>query len=607
MPTDLRELLERTAASPTTVVDPAEVASRSRRRTRQRRGGAALTGVALVALLAVVAWPGVVPGDGLVIEDRAADQPDVPVLDLPEGWVQVQVGAAVFGIPGELEVVEVDADDPLPCPNAGYRAYLATESYPVATHDEAGREYACNLAGNTAPQLFAAPLTAVPAAHLGDDAAWHPLPIGDLAGEWRLESPADTSTGPDDDGEDVADHGFADRTAWYRVPAVDLHLRFVTTEGDVDLVEAILATITPIGTAATGAPDDEPDEPTGTGRRGATGLDLPEGWTQVTIGDATFGVPTDVGTREFELDILELAPTEGPPCHNGLDRVRAYLAPDGYPTGVVQDRDPGGVPHTFGELVGFCRVPLATYTSLLAAPLGTVPVSVREQQYRDSQAPEPVRTAVTLPGGLRGERTAVGDHLVTYALPQVDLWLEFHDPQREPELVDRVLATITSPRPLEDVSEPDEPDAGGDDGPAQDLGSPGVIWVMPGADVRRFETPGSSLPPEGRIIRDQDELDAVWHGAGAGGSTDDERPVPSLRDDEVALLASFAYSTDGSCRGEVELTAVEFDGGTVTLVHEPSLIEPCVTPGGAWTVAALIPADTRHLADVVRVVAVERR
>lgn len=260
MPADLRELLDRTAASPTTPVDPEQIASRSRRRTRRRRGSAGVTGVALVALLAVVAWPELVPGDGLIIEDRVADQPEVPVLDLPEGWVQVQVGDAVFGIPGELEIIEIDADDPLPCDNLGNRAYLATETYPSATRDAAGNEYACNAAGNAAPQLFAAPLSVVPAAHLGGD-SWNPRSIGGLDGEWRLGKvapPDDTAT--DGDDADATDDALAERTAWYRVPAVDLHLRFVTTEADVDLIEAILATITPIATTSDSSSPDTPVE-----------------------------------------------------------------------------------------------------------------------------------------------------------------------------------------------------------------------------------------------------------------------------------------------------------------------------------------------------------
>lgn len=260
MPADFRELLERTAASPTTPVDPAQIASRSRRRTRRRRGGAGLTGVALVALIAAVAWPGLVPGDGLIIEDRVADQSEIPVLDLPEGWVQVQVGDAVFGIPGEFEIVEVDADDPLPCDNVGNRAYLATETYPSATRDAAGNEYACNAAGNAAPQLFAAPLSVVPAAHLGGD-SWNPRSIGTLDGEWRLGKVAPPDdTGTDGDGADATDDALAERTAWYRIPAVDLHLRFVTTEADVDLVEAILATITPMSTTSDSSSPDTPVE-----------------------------------------------------------------------------------------------------------------------------------------------------------------------------------------------------------------------------------------------------------------------------------------------------------------------------------------------------------
>lgn len=591
MPADLRELLDRTAASPTAPVDPARIASRSRRRTRRRRGSAGLTGVALVALLAVVAWPGAGPGDGLIIEDRVAGQPEVPVLDLPEGWVQVQVGDAVFGIPDELEVVEIDADDPLPCDNSGNRAYLATETYPAAIHDPAGNEYGCNLAGNTAPQLFAAPLSAVPAAHLGGD-PWNPRPIGGLDGEWRLGKvapPDETTTGTDGDGVDAADDGLADRTAWYRVPVVDLHLRFVTTESDVDLVEAILATITPVGDAAAEALDGAADDPAETTPAAGDGptLELPEGWTQVTVGDATFGVPND-------LDTLELTPADGPPCHNGIDGVRTYLAPDGYPTAALQDRDPGGLLPENTTHVG-CRYKLAHYTSLLAAPLGTVPVSVREQQDADAQDHVAVRaTDMTTPGGLRGERIAVGDHLVTYALPQVDLWLEFHNPQQDSELADQVLATVTPVRPLEDVVGPDAAD--GDD----------VISILPGTDARLFETPGRSLPPGGHVISDPGELDALWSGARSDGSTDDGRPVPTLRDGEIALLARFTYASGSSCRGEVDLTAVEIEGQRATIVFEPSLREPCIPPAGSWTVAVIVPADARGVANVTTVTAIER-
>jgi hypothetical protein len=235
-------------------------------------------------------------------------------------------------------------------------------------------------------------------------------------------------------------------------------------------VEAILATITPIGDAAAEALDGAADGSTETapGTGGGPTLELPEGWTQVTVGDATFGVPND-------LDTLELTPTDGPPCHNGIDGVRTYLAPDGYPTGVLQDRDPGGLLPEHTTHVG-CRYRLAHYTSLLAAPLGTVPVSVREQQDADAQDHVAVRaTTMTTPGGLHGERITVGDHLVTYALPQVDLWLEFHNPQQDSELADQVLATITSTRPLEDASASEEPTAAANRIELPDWGETGEI------------------------------------------------------------------------------------------------------------------------------------
>lgn len=608
MSADLRELLERTAPSPSTPVDPTRIASRSRRRTQRQRGIAGLTGVALVALLAVVVWPGAVPG-GLVIEDRAADQPEVPVLDLPEGWTQVQVGDAVFGIPAELEIVQVDADDPLPCDSSGNRAYLATESYPAATHDGAGNEYACSAGGNTAPQLFAAPLSAVPAAHLGDDSAWNPRPIGGLDGQWRrwpgdVAPPTERATETDDDGADVTDGGLESRIAAYRVPAVDLHLRFVTTiEEHIDLEEAILATITPVGTAGTEEAPDEPvdeqvDEPTEAapepGEPTRVEVDLPDGWVQVTVGDATFGVPTDSATSEFELGILELAPTDGPPCHNGLDRIGTYLAPDGYPTGSVQDRDPGGVPAE-PAAHGFCRYPLATYTSILAAPLRTVPGSVREARDRVAPGDPPPATAEeTLLGGLRGEVTFVGDHLVTYAIPQVDLWLEFHDPTRDPELVDQVLATVTAAEPLEDGIEPDDPDPTDADD---------VIWVLPGSDVRWFEKAGRTLPTEGRVIRDPSELEAFW----AEGPVGDQQPDPTLRDGEVALLTTFTYPNSNACnRRDVALSQVEIHAHQATLVFEHDGHVSCWDAAGEWTVAAIVPADTRGLSGVTTVEAVER-
>lgn len=574
---------------------------RPRRRTRRQRGITGLTGVALVALLAAVGWPGVVPGDPLVIEDRVADRPEIPILDLPEGWTQVQVGDAAFGIPAELEIVEVDADDPLPCDDSGDRAYLATETYPAATHDPAGNEDACDAGGNTATQLLAAPLSAVPAAHLGDDSEWNPRPIGGLDGPWRLSPgkvapPSEQATETDDDGAGLTDEGLANRIAWYRVPAVDLHLRFVTTEEDVDLVEAILATITPIGSAGTEeAPDEPADEPTEAApeprERTRVAVALPDGWVQVTIGDATFGVPTDSVTREFELGILELAPTDPALCHDEADRIGAYLAPNGYPTGVVQDRDPG----TASEdpyVAGLCRL-RAGYTSILAAPLGTVPRSVREQQHRAAPgAPPPATTRETLPSGLRGEVTLVDDHLMTYAFPEVDLWLEFHQP--DPWLVEQVVSTVTSVRPLEDVSEPDDPDPTDADG---------VIRSLPGTDVRWFEKAGRTLPAEGRVIRDPSELEAFW----AEGPVGDQRPDPTLRDGEVALLTTFTYPTSDACnRRDVALSHVEIHAHQATLVFEHEGHVSCWDAGGDWSVAAIVPADTPGLGDVTTIGAVER-
>lgn len=265
MSADLRDLLDATAPRPSTAVDPAAIRVRSRRRRRVRYLGGG-SGLVALALIVAVAWPGALPG-GLTIDD-VADRPaedDVPTLDLPDGWEQVQVGDAVFGIPERLEIVELTAEDQPPCTNTGPRAYLARTEYPShvpgaapegATPDEA---LVCNLAGNPAPVLFAAPLSVIPDERLQagpSDARWESTSAGagSLDGE-RLVFDARPSFGEQETGED---DGIADRRTRYRFPSVDLFVEFTTRPDDTGLIEDVLATVTQIGVPAEAPPEDPP-------------------------------------------------------------------------------------------------------------------------------------------------------------------------------------------------------------------------------------------------------------------------------------------------------------------------------------------------------------
>lgn len=231
-PDALPDRLARTAATPHTAVDPADVRQRSRQRSMRRRAALGGGTVVAVALGVALAFPVLTGPTGPRVEDAppVADAPDTAQLTLPDGWTEVRIGDAVFGLPEQLDIEQLRPDDAPPCTNGDRRgtAHLAAEGYPRS----AG---ACDAVGPSVTSLVAAPASTVPdtAIDPADGGTWQPVTIGDLEGEVRPSASAMDWT--------------------YRFPEVDLWLRFTHLDADPQLESDVLRTLA----RATGsAPDD---------------------------------------------------------------------------------------------------------------------------------------------------------------------------------------------------------------------------------------------------------------------------------------------------------------------------------------------------------------
>lgn len=417
--------------------DPGEVLRRGRRRRTTRRVTTGLTGVAVVALAIAVAWPGTGLPGSLVIDDEVADTPDdtppeVPVLDLPDGWQQVEVAGAVFGIPDasggatrDLVIAELSPDDTQPCFNGldRTRAYLAADGYPPRRPD------ACEQPKPGFGMMLAAPLSTVPDLAVPVDgeggATWNPRTIG----------PTDL------DGETFA----FGTTTFVRVPAADLWLAFHNLDVEPDLLDHVLSTVTPTSTS-TGAvePTRGPDPQHGD----VIEPDLPEEWIAVMVGEAWVGVPPHLAFDRPEPDAAL--------CPNLDDTSTVHIAENGYP-------------------ISDCEARGGAVTSYVAASLSRSPEMLSQWQSDPALVWEPVMI-----GGIDGEvgtSPQAPDALRIYLLPRIDLLIEFVEPDRDPDLVNAVLATI-SPLPTAGAGEGADPTTGDDEptGPELPVLDPPPGW-----------------------------------------------------------------------------------------------------------------------------------
>lgn len=402
---DLRdELRSLTQTAPRTAPDDGvEVYRRGRRRLSRRRVGAgAVMAVVLLAGVTVVDWSAVLGPSGVRIEDGIAGQPegdqvgDEVVLDLPDGWRQVQVGSAVFGVPGEREVVELAPTDALPCfatVDARY-AYVAPHGYP-------GVQGGCPEPEPPYATVFASTLSQ------GFEQWWSGVPSSSVQVAGFTGEVHELRRDGGDDGEVV------DRA--YVFPGLDLLLEFHGLYLEDGLDQAVVATLVPLAGAA-GPTDAAPPEV------GQT-EDVDQ---QVVIGGAQLTVPAG-------FDVSQLPPEDGYPCHAGRETPLLHLAAEGAPVG-----DQLGTADGCSE-VHEEDVAAVTAVSVLATTASTVP-PMWLPGHAQEDAPdwddievggEPAQAIVDPATGLYVVRSET-----------LDLYLEVAGRDLDPALVDELLAGI---------------------------------------------------------------------------------------------------------------------------------------------------------------------
>ncbi len=359
MSDDLRTLIDRATPAPADTPDFASLAARSSR--RRALGTAATAVVAVVALVAgaVVLWPS--PGRMPVI-DQAPTTPagDLPP-PLPAGWQEVTVGGASFGVPGDWTVETYGPDEPF-CTNGGDMptVYVAPEGTTDAV---------CKLRGHASDSVTAQPLS-----QLTRD-----LPDLDL----NVTTPTGVR------GAELVAGG--DNIIRFWSQEVDIHLDIAGPQSVRGLTDQILATLVPAGTQRR-APVAAPA--------------LPDGWQEVTVGGASFGVPGDWAVETYEPD--------EPFCPNGAASPTVYVTPP-------SDAD------TPCPAVGPSSV------SITAHPLSQLA----------GDLPRPERN-VTTSAGVTGAEfvTNPEENAIRFWSEQVDVHLDIAGPDSVRRLTDQILATL---------------------------------------------------------------------------------------------------------------------------------------------------------------------
>lgn len=156
---------------------------------------------------------------------------------------------------------------------------------------------------------------------------------------------------------------------------------------------------------------------------------VPDGWHDVTVGEAVLGVPDDW--------VLEVFNEPADVCVNGPQE----------PTAVVMHAGP--VPENR------CKAQGMAARVLQAAPLSTVPPA-----WLDPPAGEQWRTATA--GDVSGQVLVRNNHgTVAYQFPTLDLWLQFNAPDPIGSWADDILATLAAATDTDgsrDDSQPSCPD-----------------------------------------------------------------------------------------------------------------------------------------------------
>ena len=238
MTDDITTLLRDAAADPKHTPDFDELASRGRRQHVAARAGTALAVALALVGGSIVVWPGLLPSRMPVIGEGPTTPTGVEEVELPDGWQRVEIGRAVFGVPGDW-TVETFTEPAHVCQNYAERATVF-----VLHAGPPGGDNICTLIGMRATTLTVMPLSMIPATLLPD-----PGP------QWSdITTPAGVA------GQRAS---LRESKAFYRFPTLDLWLQFDSPGPLGSLPDDILATLAAPNTTAVGSETSDMPSPTG--------------------------------------------------------------------------------------------------------------------------------------------------------------------------------------------------------------------------------------------------------------------------------------------------------------------------------------------------------
>lgn len=316
---DVRELLHDAAATPSRGPDVDALWQRGRRRRTAAWSGGALS-LALIAVVGVLLVPFGRPTAPIIGEAPTASGRATP---LPDGWQEIRIGQASFGVPGDWDVREGGPAPAMPC----------DRSKVIFTNVSGQGGPACNVFDMNVFMTGGPP---------GSGGGGIVASVGALSGWPRFEGQYGNlsvsqvngiEVERDEYGENGSQECGADAefcpsfgVSITEVVVAELDMALLIHHDDVQgqLIDQIVATIERVEVIATGQ-----------------GQDMPDGWQQLRQGSITFAVPGDLtvasvsGSRCWQrvADVqLDLDQAPRPECRGGLQLSSTVMVDAGTPS-----------------------------------------------------------------------------------------------------------------------------------------------------------------------------------------------------------------------------------------------------------------------------------
>ena len=155
MADDITTLLRDAAADPKHTPNFDGLAVRGRRQHLTARAGTVLAVALALVGGSIVVWPGLLPSRMPVIGESPTTPTGVEGVELPDGWQRVEVGRAVFGVPGDWEVMHTDDN-----PGAACTLFFSTPPRAVIGPIPPNVRCPAPNTNNSGPGLHASAITA---------------------------------------------------------------------------------------------------------------------------------------------------------------------------------------------------------------------------------------------------------------------------------------------------------------------------------------------------------------------------------------------------------------------------------------------------------------